>query len=178
MLILLIQIFYNSRKQLYKLENLYQAWKIVNKTIKISCYYNPELIKNTHTKKITACPKQENLKLIWLQKVLNHLHNLEETSFHTMNDCKRTKGSVKSLLKLLLGEMISRTYINTFFYSQYWILNMKIWTDLTVQIYSYKINYMIITCKRTWKPKTKLKKKNNNSAAITVVRSDKSRTRG
>ena len=31
---------------------------------KRTCYYNPELIKNSYTKIITAFPKQENLELI------------------------------------------------------------------------------------------------------------------
>ena len=52
----------------------------------------------------------------------------------------KTKGSVKSLLKLLSGEIISRTYVNNFFYSQKWIKIMKI---LPVQIDSYKNNYMM-----------------------------------
>ena len=44
---------------------------------KRTCYYNPELIKNSYTKIITAFPKQENLELIWVQKVWKHFHSLE-----------------------------------------------------------------------------------------------------
>ena len=67
-----------------------------------------------------------------------------------MNYCKKKKthtqkkqGSVKSLLKLLPEEIISRTFVNASFYLQKFILNMKILKDLTVQIYSYKNNYMM-----------------------------------
>jgi hypothetical protein len=79
----------------------------------------------------------------------------------------KTKGSIKSLLK-------SATWGNNFqklcqylFYSQSWIQNMKILTDLTVQIYSYKKIIWWITCKRTWKPKTIFK--NQNKITLPLV---------
>ena len=88
----------------------------------------------------------------------------------------KTKGSVKSLLKLLPGGIISRTHINTFF-----ICNCEfvIWKSWQIWLYKFILTKIIIwwiTCKRTWKQKTIFK--NNNSATTTVVRSDKARTRG
>jgi hypothetical protein len=88
----------------------------------------------------------------------------------------KTKGSVKSLLKLLPEEIISRTSVITFVIcnSEFWI-----WKSWQIWLYKFILTKIIIwwiTCKRTWKPKTLFK--NNNSAATTAVRSDKASTRG
>ena len=58
--------------------------------------------------------------------------------------------------------------------SEYWI-----WKSWQIWLYKLILTKRIncwITCNRKWKPKNIFK--NNNSAATTVVRSDKARTRG
>ena len=87
----------------------------------------------------------------------------------------KTKGSVKSLMKLLPGEIISRTSVVTFLFeivnSEYENPDGFDCTNFFLLKYLYGESHV----KRTWKPNTIFK--NNNSAATTVVRSGKAKTR-
>ena len=66
-----------------KSKNLDKAGKDLNKTIKVKIRDFAMIIQNwleIHIRQnffFTACPKQENIKLIWVQKVWKHFHNLE-----------------------------------------------------------------------------------------------------